>query len=192
MGTKPGLIKDVNYEDIVKLCINRPKLKVLTWDASEKYLRYQLEKARDSLKQKPEFQEHLARIESCRFYVYGFRAVKGLEFEEVAIVDFFNYEKDKIDAYHKEQGENITVEDEMTPEYQKVWKFYFETFTYKDKEKKGIKCGNAPAEPPSLKNNAPKPFNLEIQLKLLYTGLRKSCIFILIFTMYSIHISNVV
>jgi hypothetical protein len=109
--------------------------------------------------------------------VFGFRAVKGLEFEEVAIVDFFTHEPDKLTQFFKDQqqvvtgaGAMTTHEDEMTPDIQKAWKFYFEKYTYDDRKARGLDVTAKPPKEVELCKNGARPFIIEIQLKLLYTG----------------------
>ena len=164
----------------------------LTWDSNEKYLKAQLDKAKQSLLDKllqsqtetglAVSREEQTRIENTRFFVYGFRAVKGLEFESVVIVDFFTYEQDKVEAFYREQAALNTSaiellsqpEDDLTPDIQKAWKYFFEKFSYDHKVKLGEDTNIKPPKEPELCSNGATPMVVEIQFKILYTAITRA------------------
>lgn len=164
----------------------------MTWDSNERYLKAQLEISKQSLLDKllqsqavageNVSREEQTRIENTRFFVYGFRAVKGLEFESVAIVDFFTYEQDKVEAFYREQAAASTSaievlsqpEDDLTSDIQKAWKYFFEKFNYDHKLKLGEEANAKPPKEPELCLNGARPMVVEIQLKILYTAITRA------------------
>ena len=137
VGPAPGYCTHATFASLKQLCQKHPKLQLLTWDS---YV--------------PKLVEY---IDSPSEMVFGFRQIKGLEFSEVAIVDFF----------HSGGATSSLGPAEVSPGLQKQWKTLLASAVVsgagdKEPQQSAAVAGSFPAE-------------LEVQLKVLYTTVTRSC-----------------
>ena len=81
-GQKPLYLSNASIENIIRLTRGFPRVRLLTWDVCAKQLEAELNEARKTVPVLDE--DHDVPI-----HVFGFKNVKGLEFEDVAVINFF-------------------------------------------------------------------------------------------------------
>lgn len=94
LGPKPHFRYKSSTADILALIKQHKRIKILTWDFAVQKLREELEEERERTRTSDDPLQF-------QIMVLGFRNVKGLEFDDVALVDFFCTKDEISELQHK-------------------------------------------------------------------------------------------
>lgn len=168
-GPRPSLLKKVDDEMLIKICAASPKLKILTWDEHSQELFNRLERKAIEM--------GYSSTELLADRVKGIREVKGLEYIDITIVDFFRHlGVNRWDSVGGTAGggsngdvdggagggraETYSLDRQQSEQFSKkihkAWKSLFK------KEEIRARVVDTPVE-------------VEYQLKMLYTAVTRSC-----------------
>ena len=156
-GPRPGCMKNATDEDIARLCLTNPKLRILTWDEYAPALDARIKAAVRKLQPADE-------NAGKGIMVFGIRDIKGMEFAEVAIIDFFAASKPADDAVTAAAGGGAGVENNSGLRVTGAW----QALTVNDHHAWKWLLLKAGDEVKMI------PQELNVQLKILYTAITRS------------------